>query len=76
MKNKIKKTKTLRFDIDLLEKLEYLASEDRRSLNNFMEGIFEKFVADRADRLQNFYQEKFKGKKSGSKSLRDMERKV
>jgi len=50
----MKKTKTLRFDNDILEKLEYLAKLDKRSLNNLLEVILEKYLQDNDDLLKNF----------------------
>ena len=54
MKTKEKKTKTLRFDKDILEKLEYLAQLDKRSLNNLIGVILEKYLQDNDDLLKNF----------------------
>jgi len=64
MNPKEKKTKTLRFDKDLLDKLEYLAKKDMRSLNNLLEVILEKYVQDRDSILQNFYNEKYRKKEN------------
>ena len=66
MITKKKKTKTLRFDTDILEQLEYLAKLDKRSLNNLMEVIFEKYCKDRDSILQKFHEEKY-GKKEKKK---------
>lgn len=43
-------TKTLRFDTDLIKKAEILASQDKRSLNNWLEVLIEKEVKSNAGR--------------------------
>jgi len=58
MKTKEKKTKTLRFDKDILKKLENLARLDKRSLNKFIEIIFEQYLLNYDDLLNHFDQKK------------------
>lgn len=47
-----KKTKTLRFEENQIEKMEILAALERRSLNNWLEVLIDKEIEANKDKLK------------------------